>query len=175
MYHCVKKHYHHVYIVYLLSSKNKLYYVPLFQYATMMSYRLESTSLELDTDVTHQCYLHYTRDQHLIGVIEFSKPSYALKWGDLEYLRRRTEEFSVMPFPDCISAMVIDLRNVTVFLDQETPIIPWRMVEEECLIRLVVPQERLEFYAGLFEPTWLTSDVDTAINEIRTFMDMFVH
>ena len=26
-----------------------------------------------------------------------------------------------------------------------------------------------------FEPTWLNTDVDTAIQEIREFMDMFVH
>ncbi|MHA3104974.1 hypothetical protein [Acinetobacter sp. ANC 3791] len=140
-----------------------------------MSYSLQPTSLELDTDVTHQCYLHYTRDQHLIGVIEFSKPSYVLKWGDLEYFRRRTEEFSVMPFPDFISAIVIDLRNIEAFLDQDVLIIPWRLVDEECPIRLVVPQDRLEYYAGFFEPTWLSSDVETAISEIRTFMDMFVH
>ncbi|HBG82811.1 MAG TPA: hypothetical protein DDX00_03345, partial [Acinetobacter radioresistens] len=70
-----------------------------------MAYRLQRTSLDLDTDVTHQCYLHHTRDLHLIGIIEFSKPSYVLKWGDLEYFRRRTEEFSVMPFPDCVNAM----------------------------------------------------------------------
>ena len=140
-----------------------------------MSYRLQSTSLDIETDITHQCYLHHTRDQHLIGVIEFHKPSYALKWGDLEYFRRRTEEFSVMPFPDCISAMIIDIRNIEAFLDQDVPIIPWRLVEEECPIRLVVPQDRLEYYAGFFEPTWLSADVDTAISEIRTFMDMFVH
>ncbi|MGM7342790.1 hypothetical protein ACOI3M_23545, partial [Acinetobacter baumannii] len=32
-----------------------------------------------------------------------------------------------------------------------------------------------EPYAGLFEPTWLSTDVDSAIAEIREFMDMFVH
>ena len=62
-----------------------------------MAYRQQSVSLDLDTDVTHQCTLHHTRDQHLIGIIEFSKPSFALRWQDLEYFRRRTEEFSVMP------------------------------------------------------------------------------
>lgn len=140
-----------------------------------MAYRLQRTSLDLDTDVSHQCYLHYTRDQHLIGIIEFSKPGYVLTWGDLEYFRRRTEEFSVMPFPDCINAMIIDIRNISAFLDQDVPIIPWRLLEEECPIRLVVPQERIEHYAGLFEPTWLSSDVESAILEIREFVDMFVH
>ena len=48
-----------------------------------MTYRRQSVSLDLDTDVTHQCYLHKTRDEHLIGIIEFNKPSYILKWGDL--------------------------------------------------------------------------------------------
>ncbi|HBG83239.1 MAG TPA: hypothetical protein DDX00_05575, partial [Acinetobacter radioresistens] len=111
----------------------------------------------------------------LIGIIEFSKPSYVLKWGDLEYFRRRTEEFSVMPFPDCVNAMIIDIRNISAFLDQEVPIIPWRLLEEDCPIRLVVPQDRIEHYSGIFEPTWLSSDVDSAIQEIREFVDMFVH
>jgi hypothetical protein len=111
----------------------------------------------------------------LIGIIEFNKPSYILKWGDLEYFRRRTEEFSVMPLPDCINAMIVDIRNVQPFLDNEVPILPWRLLEEDCPVRLVVPQDRLEHYIGLFEPTWLTTDVDTAIQEIREFMDMFVH
>ena len=140
-----------------------------------MAYRQQSVTLDLDTDVTHQCHLHYTRDQHLIGIIEFSKPSYILKWGDLEFFRRRTEEFSEMPFPECIHAMIIDIRNVQAFLDNETPIIPWRVLEEECPVRLVVPQDRLDHYIGLFEPTWLTTDIETAISEIREYMDMFVH
>ena len=140
-----------------------------------MAYRQQSVTLDLDTDVTHQCGLHYTRDEHLIGIIEFNKPSHILKWGDLEYFRRRTEELSVMPFPECIDAMVIDIRNIVPFLDNEVPIIPWRLLEEDCPIRLVVPQERIEHYAGLFEPTWLTGDVETAIQEIREFIDMFVH
>ena len=140
-----------------------------------MAYRQQSVTLDLDTDVTHQCHVHFTRDQHLIGIIEFSKPSYILKWGDLEFFRRRTEEFSVMPFPECINAMIIDIRNVQAFLDNETPIIPWRLLEEECPLRLVVPQDRLDHYIGLFEPTWLTTDIETAISEIREYMDMFVH
>ena len=140
-----------------------------------MAYRQQSVTLDLDTDVMHQCHLHYTRDQHLIGIIEFSKPSYILKWGDLEFFRRRTEEFSVMPFPECVNAMIIDIRNVQAFLDNETPIIPWRLLEEECPMRLVVPQDRLDHYIGLFEPTWLTTDIETAISEIREYMDMFVH
>lgn len=140
-----------------------------------MSYRLSSVSLDLETDVTHQCYLHRTRDQHLIGVIEFTKPTYAFKWGDLEYFRRRTEELSVMPFPECIHAMIIDIRNIAPFIDQEVPIVPWRLIEEDCPVRLVVPLERIELYAGFIEPTWLASDVDTAIAEIRSAMDAFAH
>ncbi len=140
-----------------------------------MAYQRQSVSLDLDTDVTHQCFLHTTRDEHFIGIIEFNKPSDVLKWGDLEYFRRRTEELSVMPFPDCINAMIIDIRNIEPFLDQEVPIIPWRLVEEECPIRIIVPSERLEFYSGFFEPTWLSTDLDSAIYELREFMDMFVH
>lgn len=140
-----------------------------------MTFRRLSVSLDLDTDVTHQCYLHKTRDEHLIGIIEFNKPSYILKWGDLEYFRRRTDEFSVMPFPDCVNAMIVDIRNIAAFLDNDVPIIPWRLLEEECPIRLVVPPDRLDHYAGIFEPTWLTTDIETSIQEIRQFMDMFVH
>ena len=44
-----------------------------------------------------------------------------------------------------------------------------------CPVRLVVPQDRLDHYIGLFEPTWLTTDIETAISEIREYMDMFVH
>ena len=115
-----------------------------------MSYSQQSVSLELDTDVTHQCFLHHTRDEHLIGIIEFNKPSYILKW----------EDFMELPQTEDIS---------------EVPILPWRLLEEDCPVRLVVPQDRLEHYIGLFEPTWLNTDVDTAIQEIREFMDMFVH
>ncbi|APV36301.1 MULTISPECIES: hypothetical protein [Acinetobacter] len=140
-----------------------------------MSYRQQNVTLDLDTDVTHQCTLHHTRDEHLIGIIEFSKPSFSIKWGDLEYFRRRTEEFSVMPFPDCVNAMIIDIRNVNAFLDNEVPIIPWRLLEEECPIRLIVPHERLAHYIGVFEPTWINTDLDSAISELREFMDMFVH
>lgn len=140
-----------------------------------MSYRQQSVSLELDTDVTHECALHYTRDEHLIGIIRFKKSSSLLKWGDLEYFRRRTEEFSVMPFPECINAMVIDIREVNAFLDNDVPILPWRLLEEECPVRLVVPQEHLEYYNGMFEPMWLSTDIEHAIHEIREFMDMFVH
>lgn len=140
-----------------------------------MSYRQQNVTLDLDTDVTHQCTLHHTRDEHLIGIIEFSKPSFSIKWGDLEYFRRRTEEFSVMPFPDCVNAMIIDIRNVNAFLDNEVPVIPWRLLEEECPIRLIVPHERLAHYIGVFEPTWINTDLDSAISELREFMDMFVH
>ncbi|MQW91402.1 hypothetical protein GFH30_10020 [Acinetobacter wanghuae] len=140
-----------------------------------MAYSQKSVSLDLDTDVTYQCALHYTRDQHLIGIIEFSKPSFVLRWQDLEFFRRRTEEMSVMPFPDCVNAMVIDVRNVSAWLDNEVPIIPWRLLEEECPVRLVVPVDRIEFYSGFFEPTWLSSDVETALQEIRESLDMLVH
>ena len=140
-----------------------------------MTYRQQQVTLDLETDVTHQCSLHYTRDQHIVGIIEFSKPSYILKWGDLEYFRRRTEEFSVMPFPECINAMIVDIRNVVAFLDNEVPILPWRLLEEDCPVRLVVPHDRLEHYTGLFEPTYLATSVETAIQELRESMDMFVH
>lgn len=140
-----------------------------------MSYKLQSISLDIETDVSHECSLHHTRDHHIIGVISFQKPSYQLKWSDLEYFRRRTEEFSVMPFPECIQAMIIDIRNVAPFIDQDVPIIPWRLIEEDCPVRMIVPMDRLEYYAGFIEPTWLSTDLNMAIREIRTFMDNYVH
>ena len=93
----------------------------------------------------------------------------------MEFFRRRTEELSVMPLPECINAMIIDIRDVAAFLDNEVPIIPWRLIEEDCPIRLIVPHDRMEHYAGIFEPTWLSIDQATAIQELREMMDMFVH
>lgn len=45
-----------------------------------------------------------------------------------------------MPLPDCINAMIVDIRNVQPFLDNEVPILPWRLLEEDCPVRLVVPK-----------------------------------
>ncbi|AOA57388.1 hypothetical protein [Acinetobacter larvae] len=140
-----------------------------------MAYPRQTVSLELDTDVTHQCSLHHTRDDHLIGIISFQKPSLFLKWGDLEYFRRRSDEFSVMPFPDCVNAMIIDIQEVLAYLDQDVPLVPWRLLEEDCPVRIIVPAERLDYYMGIFEPTWLCSNIDIAITELRDFMDMLVH
>ncbi|MBF7683624.1 hypothetical protein I2F27_09850 [Acinetobacter sp. B5B] len=141
-----------------------------------MAYTLTPISLDLNTDMTHTCHVHLSRDRHIIGIIEFHKAGYAFQWEDLEYMRRKTDEFSLIPAPEeCIAAIVIDIRNVTPFIDQETPIIPWRLVDEECPIRLLIPSDRVEFYAGFFEPTWITSDLNTALAEIRTSLDNFMH
>lgn len=140
-----------------------------------MAYLKKTVTLDLDSDLSHHCSVHATRDGHLIGIIEFKKTSEGLTWGDMEYFRRRTEEFSVMPFPECINAMIIDIREVEPFLDNEVPILPWRLMEEECPVRLVVTADRLQHYVGFFEPTWLCHDIETAIAEIREYMDMFVH
>lgn len=140
-----------------------------------MAYTLTPISLHLNTDITHKCHIHLTRDQNLVGVIEFFKSDYTLKWEDLEYIRRRTEEFSIMPLPECITGMVIDIRQLIPFISPEVPIIPWKLIDEECPIRLIVPTDRMDFYAGFFEPTWLTSDLNTAISEIRAVLDTLVH
>lgn len=141
----------------------------------LMAYRLVPVSLALATDVTHQCWLHRTRDQHLIGVIKLSKPESEFTWGDVEYCRRRIEEFSLMPFPECINAIIIDIQDFHAFIDHDTVLTPWRLQDEECPIRIIVNQDQIDAYVGIFEPTWLSPDVDTAIKEIREFMDMFVH
>ncbi len=139
-----------------------------------MMYRQQSVTLDLDTDVTHQCYLHQTRDEHLIGIIEFNKPSFQLKWGDLEYFRRRTEEFSVMPFPECVNAMIVDIRISMYFWTMKSRFYRGVYLKKTVLFAWLFLKIVLN-YAGLFEPTWLSTDVDSAISEIREFMDMFVH
>lgn len=140
-----------------------------------MAYRLIPISLSLATDVTHQCWLHRTRDQYLIGVIKINKPDSEFTWGDVEYCRRRIEEFSVMPFPECVNAMVIDIQDFHPFIDNEMVLTPWRLQEEDCPIRLIVNPDQVDAYAGIFDATWLSTDTTTAIKEIRQFMDMFVH
>lgn len=140
-----------------------------------MAYRLIPVSLSLATDVSHQCWLHKTRDQHLVGIIKFCKPDSELTWGDVEYCRRRIEEFSLMPFPECVNAMIIDIHDFNAFIDNDLVLTPWRLQEEDCLIRLIVAPDQMEAYSSIFDPTWLCSEIDHAIREIREFMDMFVH
>lgn len=140
-----------------------------------MSYRLTPISLSLATDVTHRCWLHRSRDEHLIGVIELTKPDSELTWNDIEYCRRRIEELSVMPFPDCINALVIDLQSFSPQVDQEFMMLAWRLQEEECPIRLVVNSDQFDDYLGVFDPIIVATDVHEAVKEIRQSLDMLVH
>ncbi len=140
-----------------------------------MSYRLTPISLSLATDVTHRCWLHRSRDEHLIGVIELTKPDSELTWSDIEYCRRRIEELSVMPFPDCINALVIDLQSFSPQVDQEFMMLAWRLQEEECPIRLVVNSDQFDDYLGVFDPIIVATDVHEAVKEIRQSLDMLVH
>lgn len=140
-----------------------------------MSFRLTPISLSLATDVTHRCWLHRSRDEHLIGVIELTKPDSELTWNDIEYCRRRIEELSVMPFPDCINALVIDLQSFSPQVDQEFMMLAWRLQEEECPIRLVVNPDQFDDYLGVFDPIVIATDVHEAVKEIRQSLDMLVH
>lgn len=140
-----------------------------------MSFRLTPISLSLATDVTHRCWLHRSRDEHLIGVIELTKPDSELTWNDIEYCRRRIEELSVMPFPDCINALVIDLQSFSSQVDQEFLMLAWRLQEEECPIRLVVNPDQFDDYLGVFDPIIVATDVHEAVKEIRQSLDMLVH
>lgn len=140
-----------------------------------MSYRLTPISLSLATDVTHRCWLHRSRDEHLIGVIELTKPDSELTWCDIEYCRRRIEELSVMPFSDCINALVIDLQSFSPQVDQEFMMLAWRLQEEECPIRLVVNSDQFDDYLGVFDPIIVATDVHEAVKEIRQSLDMLVH
>ncbi len=138
-----------------------------------MPHSIEPVSLEVDTPVRYQSWLHTTRDYHLIGVIAFSAPETHLQaqWDDLEYMRRRTDEFSVIGFPEFLSAMVIDLRGLPFRLDMEAPIFPWRMLEENCPIRILVHQDQRAHYSSVFEPSWLGWDMDACISDIRQLLD----
>lgn len=140
-----------------------------------MSFRLTPISLSLATDVTHRCWLHRSRDEHLIGVIELTKPDSELTWNDIEYCRRRIEELSVMPFPDCINALVIDLQSFSSQVDQEFLMLAWRLQEEECPIRLVVNPDQFDDYLGVFDPIIVATDVHEAVKEIRQSLDMLMH
>ena len=140
-----------------------------------MSFRFTPISLSLATDVTHRCCLHRSRDEHLIGVIELTKPDSELTWSDIEYCRRRIEELSVMPFPDCINALVIDLQSFSPQVDQEFMMLAWRLQEEECPIRLVVNSDQFDDYLGVFDPIIVATDVHEAVKEIRQSLDMLAH
>lgn len=140
-----------------------------------MSFLFTPISLSLATDVTHRCCLHRSRDEHLIGVIELTKPDSELTWSDIEYCRRRIEELSVMPFPDCINALVIDLQSFSPQVDQEFMMLAWRLQEEECPIRLVVNSDQFDDYLGVFDPIIVATDVHEAVKEIRQSLDMLVH
>ncbi|WP_410210896.1 hypothetical protein [Aquirhabdus sp.] len=138
-----------------------------------MPHRIEPVTLEVETPVRYKTWLHTTRDYHLIGVIAFSAPETRLtaEWDDLEYIRRRADEFSIIGFPEFLAGMVIDLRDLPFLLDAEAPIFPWRMMEEDCPIRVLVSSDHRAHYSSVFEPAWLGWDLDTCISDIRTLLD----
>ncbi len=138
-----------------------------------MPHRIEPVTLEVETPVTYKSWLHTTRDYHLVGVISFAAPETHLKaeWDDLEFIRRRTDEFSIIGFPDFLAAMVLDLRGLSFLLDADAPIFPWRMLEEECPIRVLVNREQQAHYSSVFEPAWLSWDLDSSLADIRSILD----
>lgn len=140
-----------------------------------MPYSTISVSLEISTSLTHQCSLHTSRDGHLIGIIAFEGQQAQLNWHDLEYMRRRCEEFSLMAFPDYIAAFIVDLRGVTALLDGEAAILPWRIAEDDCPIRVLVSDEQRAYYSAVLEPAWLAWDLDATLKDMREFLDMHYH
>ncbi len=138
-----------------------------------MPHRLEPITLEVETLVTYKSWLHTTRDYHLIGVIAFAAPETHIKaeWDDVEYIRRRTDEFSIIGFPEFLAGMVLDLRDLSFLLDADAPIFPWRMMEEECPIRVIVNHAQRAHYSAVFEPAWLAWDLDSGIADIRGLLD----
>lgn len=140
-----------------------------------MPYQLSNVSLDLKSSLSHECAIHTTRDGHLVGIISFKGEHPFLNWHDYEYLRRRTDEFSLMAFPDFISAMIIDLRDLQAWLAADAPIIPWRLSDEDCPIRILVSDEQRAHYSSVFEPAWLAWDLQATIKDMREFFDMHLH
>jgi hypothetical protein len=138
-----------------------------------MPHRLEPITLEVETSVTYKSWLHTTRDYHLVGVIAFAAPEKHVKveWDDIEYIRRRTDEFSIIGFPEFLSAMILDLRDVPFLLDADAPVFPWRMMEDECPIRVLVNHTQRAHYSSVFEPAWLAWDLDSCLADIRSLLD----
>lgn len=140
-----------------------------------MSYTITPISLDLQTSLSHQCWTHQSRDGYLIGVIAFESTAPQLSWVDLEYMRRRTEEFAMLATPDYIAALVIDLRGLSPLLDSEAPIFPWRLTEEDCPMRILVHADQRAHYSSVFEPAWLAWDLQATLKDLRDFFDMQYH
>jgi len=138
-----------------------------------MPHRIEPVTLEVETPVRYKSWLHTTRDYHLIGIIAFAAPEshVAAQWDDLEYIRRRTDEFSIIGFPEFLAAMVLDLRDLPFLLDADAPVFPWRMMEEDCPIRVLVSSDQRAHYSSVFEPAWLAWDMDSCLADIRAILD----
>lgn len=140
-----------------------------------MPYTTTPVSLKLASHITHECSIHTTRDGHIIGIISFQSDQPYLTWHDFEYLRRRTDEFSMMAFPDFIAALVIDLQGLQPLLRADAPIVPWRIIDEECPVRILVNAEQRAHYSGVFEPAWLAWDLQSTLKDMRDFFDMNYH
>jgi hypothetical protein len=142
-----------------------------------MPYPLDAVTLELESPVRYQTWVHTSRDGHLIGVIRFTAPPQhrEAQWDDLEYMRRRTDEFAIIGFPEFLEALIIDLSDLPFLLDAEAPIFPWRLMNEDCPVRLLISREQRDHYTSVFEPAWLDWDLDTAIRDLREFLDAQVH
>ncbi len=158
---------------------------------------LEPVDLAVDSQLTHQTWLHTSTDDHLIGVITFyvtalvdpNKPLVPTMqpssehvvscdalprhntWDDIEYIRRRIDEFSIVGFPDFLSALIIDLSHLPFLLDADAPIFPWRMLEDHCPIRVLVHGQQRAHYSSVFEPAWLAWDLEHALLDLRKQVD----
>lgn len=140
-----------------------------------MPYSTTPVSLDIPSTLRHQCSLHTSRDGHLVGIIAFEGQSPNLTWQDLEYMRRRCEELSLMAFPDYIAAFIVDLRGLVALLDGDSPILPWRIAEDECPVRVIVSNAQRAHYSSVLEPAWLAWDLDATLKDIREFLDTNYH
>ena len=138
-----------------------------------MPLNIEPVSLALDTQVTVQTWIHHTRDYHLVGIIAFSAPASQRQatWEDLEFMRRRVDEFAIVGFPDPLAAMVLDLRRLPMTFDGDAPILPWRLLEEGCPVRLLIDRCQHAHYSSVIEPAWLEYDLEHTLEDIRAVLD----
>lgn len=138
-----------------------------------MPLKLEPVSLSLQTPLTCQTWLHHTRDYHLIGIIDFQAPPTYRQghWDDLEFMRRRVDEFASVGFPEPLAAMVLDLREVPFLVDADAPILPWRLIEEEGPVRILTSRAQRAHYSSVFEPAWLEWDLEICLESLRQILD----
>lgn len=71
--------------------------------------------------------------------------------------------------------MIIDVSGLSFVMDGDAPIFPWRMIEDNSPVRLLVHHDHRAHYSSVFEPAWLEWDLEVAIRDIRNLLDSRIH